>query len=89
MKVSIESFDVAMEVKQKGVELRVKDPDGTFHGDCYVTMTGLVWCKGKTGKDNGVKIPWKDFMEICGSKEKLKAALKAAKNAYQGAAIRA
>ncbi|WP_105169923.1 hypothetical protein [Pseudoalteromonas sp. T1lg23B] len=81
MKVNIKSFDVAMEVKQKGVELEVRSPDGNnFHGDCYVTMTGLVWCLGKTSKAQGTKIKWEELMEICGSKEKLKAALKAAKS---------
>ena len=81
MKIGIKSFDVEMEVKQKGVELEVRSPDGSdFYGDCFVTMTGLVWCKGKTGKAKGVKIKWEELMEICESKEKLKAAVKAAKN---------
>lgn len=82
MKVTIKSFDVAMEIKQKGVELEVKSPDGTdFHGDCFVTMTGLIWCKGKTSKANGTKITWDQLMEVCGSDAKLKAALKAVKDA--------
>ena len=42
-------------------------------------MTGLVWCKGKTKKANGVKLKWEDFVDICKSAESLKAALKAAK----------
>lgn len=80
MKVVIKSFDVAMEVKQKGVELAVRSPDGSvFHGDCFVTMTGLVWCHGKTSKQNGVKLTWEELMEIAGSDEKRMAALKAAK----------
>ena len=81
MKVTIKSFDVAMEVKQSGVELQVNSPDGaSHHGDCYVTMSGLVWCKGRTKKLNGVKISWDQLMQICESKEALKAALKAAKD---------
>ncbi|CAN5688644.1 hypothetical protein BH24ACT21_BH24ACT21_03830 [soil metagenome] len=81
MKVTIKSFDVAMEVKSKGVELEIKSPDeNTHHGDCYATMTGLIWCKGKTRKDKGVKIEWDQLMEICETKEKLKAALKAARD---------
>jgi hypothetical protein len=80
MKVGIKSFDVDMDVKKKGVELEIKSPDGSqFHGDCFVTMTGLVWCQGKTTKQHGVKLKWDELMEIAGSKEKLKAALKAAK----------
>ena len=81
MKVTIKSFDVAMEVKQNGVELEIKSPDGsTHHGDCYVTMTGLIWCKGRANKANGVKISWDQLMEICGTKDKLKAAIKTAKD---------
>lgn len=84
MKVTIKSFDVAMEVKQRGVELQVNSPDGSsHHGDCYVTMTGLVWCKGRTKKANGVKLGWDQLMEICHSKETMKAALKAAKEASE------
>lgn len=80
MEVSIKSFDVAMQVKQNGVELQVKSPDGSaHHGDCYVTMTGLIWCKGRTYKKNGTKISWLQLMQICSSKASLKAALKAAK----------
>jgi len=80
MKVSIKSFDVAMDVKQKGIELEVKSPDGKqFYGDCFVTMTGLTWCSGKTKKENGVKVKWEELMELAGSEDKLKAALKAAR----------
>jgi len=82
MKVTIKSFDVAMEVKQSGVELQVNSPDGSLHhGDCYVTMSGLVWCKGRIKKANGVRISWDHLMQICASEESLKAALKAAKRA--------
>lgn len=82
MKVAIKSFDVAMDVKQSGIEFQVNAPDGsTHHGDCYVTMSGLVWCKGRTKKENGVKVSWEQLMQICESKEALKAALKAAKDA--------
>jgi hypothetical protein len=42
-------------------------------------MTGLVWCPCKTNKQNGVKIKLEELMEIAGSDEKRKAALKAAR----------
>jgi hypothetical protein len=42
-------------------------------------MTGLVWCKGKTGKKNGIKISWPEFMEIMKSDAAKKAALEAAR----------
>ena len=80
MKVQIKEFDVGMEVKSKGIEFEVREPDGSMQiGDCYLTMTGLVWCKGKTNKKNGTKVTWKDFMEIMKSDDARKAAVKAAK----------
>jgi hypothetical protein len=63
MKVKIKSFDVDMDVKSKGVEFQVHDNAGEFKGDCYVTMTGLNWCEGKTTRANGVHIPWDKFMK--------------------------
>lgn len=80
MKVLIKSFDVEMQVKSNGIELEVRSPDGTEQiGDCFATMTGLVWCEGKKGKKNGIKVSWQEFIEICRSQAKLKAALAAAK----------
>ena len=79
MKVSIKSLKVNMEVKSNGVEFEVRSPDGDFLGDCYLTMTGLTWCKGKTTKEKGVAVSWKDFMALMNSKETLKSAVKTAK----------
>ena len=45
--VLIKSFDVKMDVKNKGVEFEVRDNLKVFLGDCIVTRRGLVWCKGK------------------------------------------
>jgi hypothetical protein len=80
MEVWIKSLEVEMQVKSKGIELEVRSKDGKSQlGDCYATMTGLVWCKGKTQKENGVKVKWEDFIAICASEQALKAAVKAAK----------
>jgi hypothetical protein len=82
MEVWVKSFDVEMQVKSNGIELEVRSPDGTSQlGDCYATMTGLVWCKGKTTKKHGVKLKWEDVAAICASSDTLKAAVKAAKAA--------
>lgn len=62
MKVSIKSFDVAMEVKNKGIELDVYDNDDTFRGDLIVTKTGLIWCEGRKRRENGVKVSWNEFI---------------------------
>jgi hypothetical protein len=80
MQVKIKSFDVNMEVKSNGIEFEVRQPNGSEQlGECYLTMTGLTWCKGKSGKTSGSKISWADFIEIMKSKEAQKAAVKAAK----------
>ena len=80
MEVWIKSLEVDMQVKNNGIELEVRSADGTAQlGDCYATKSGLIWCSGRTQKNNGIKIHWNDFIEICSSKEKLNAALKAAK----------
>lgn len=80
MKVLIKSLGVDMQVKQKGIELEVRSKDGSTQlGDCYATMTGLIWCKGKIQKENGVKVKWEDLIAICASPDSLKAAVRAAK----------
>ena len=81
MQVSIKQFDVNMQVKSKGIEFEVRSPDGaTQLGDCYLTMTGLVWCNGRTLKKNGIKIDWNDLITILQSDDTKNAAVKAAKN---------
>ena len=80
MRVSTKSFDVNMEVKSNGIEFEVRSPDRKeFLGDCYVTMTGLIWCKGKTAKNNGVRISWNDFIALMSSDETARNAVKDAK----------
>ena len=82
MKIGIKTFNVNMDVKSNGIEFEVRSPDGSQQiGDCYLTMTGLVWCKGKTKKKNGVKISWSDFIEVMTTDKRRKAAVKAAKQA--------
>ena len=63
MNVKIKDFDVAMEIKNNGIELDVADTDGTHLGDLYITKTKLVWCKGRISRDNGKEIRWADFIE--------------------------
>ncbi len=82
MEIKIKSFDVNMDVKSNGIEFEVRKPSDSKHiGDCYLTMSGLIWCKGKIAKKNGQKISWTDFQEIMKSEAAKKAALKAAKQA--------
>ncbi|UFZ04163.1 hypothetical protein LQG66_34065 [Bradyrhizobium ontarionense] len=63
MEVRIKDFNVEMEVKTKGIEFEVRDNDGSFLGDCYITKTGLEWCNGKISQGNGKKISWTKFIE--------------------------
>ena len=82
MDVEIKKLQVEMAVKSKGLELEIRKPNGGDHlGDCYVTMTGLVWCKGRTSMAKGVPIKWDTLIEILGSKQAVKAALAAARAA--------
>ncbi len=65
MDVAIKSFDVAMDVKNKGIELEIREPnDGVKLGNLVVTKTHLIWCPGKTQLANGKKIKWTEFVEM-------------------------
>jgi hypothetical protein len=78
--VQIKKLSVDMPVKQNGIELEVRSVDGKTHmGDCYATMTGIVWCKGRTTRKNGVKISWENLAVILRTNESARAALDAAK----------
>ena len=80
MRVSIKNFNVNVDVKSNGIEFEVRSTDDqTQLGDCFLTMTGLTWCNGKTTKANGTKIPWQDFIAIMTSEQTKSAAVKAAK----------
>jgi hypothetical protein len=82
VKVKVKQFAVDMEVKTSGIELEVRKPDDSAQvGDCYVTKTGLTWCKGKTTKTRGVPITWSELGEILASKQSKDEALKAARQA--------
>jgi len=79
MQVKIKSFNVEMDVKSSGIEFEVRTPEGEFLGDCHLTMTGLVWCHGKTDKKNGEKLSWNDFIALMTDEDTLKYAIKQAK----------
>lgn len=82
MRVKVKQFAVDMEVKTNGIELEVREPDDSAQiGDCYVTKTGLTWCKGKTTKANGIKVSWNELAEILASSKAKTEALKAARSA--------
>ena len=63
MKVSIKSFFIKMDIKNNGVEFEVRDPRGAFQGDFILTKTELIWCQGKTLKENGKSVSWDEFIK--------------------------
>lgn len=70
MQVKIKSFDVGMEVKTKGIEFDIYEPNGGERlGDVILTKKGLIWCEGKTGRKNGKSITWKEFIKWANAKD--------------------
>lgn len=63
MNVSVKSFDVDMQIKNKGIELDIYDNQDNHLGDLVVTKTGLTWCNGRTQRKNGKKIDWQSFID--------------------------
>ena len=62
MKVGIKDLGIVLEVKKKGIELDVYDK-GKHRGDLVITNTKLIWCKGRTGRDNGTPWTWEQFID--------------------------
>ena len=62
MNVSIKSFEVQMDVKNKGVEFEVRNLDNKHLGDLVLTKTQLIGCAGKTSSSNGKKVSWDTFI---------------------------
>jgi hypothetical protein len=94
MDVSIKSFDVAMDVKTKGIELEIREPnDGARLGDLIVTKSHLIWCAGKTKRENGKKMKWTEFIATVDAlhapTKKVSAKKKASKKATKKTAAKA
>ena len=71
MDISIKSFDVEMDVLNKGVEFGIRKPNGGDRlGDLFITKAHLIWCKGKTQRAQGIKIKWTDFVEMVNDAQK-------------------
>ena len=63
MQVSIKDFNVAMQIKNKGIELEIHDQDKHI-GDLVVNKTKVIWCKGRTRPANGVALTWPKFIAM-------------------------
>lgn len=62
MKISIKKMNTPIELKNNGIELEVRDTKGEFLGDLVVGRGAVIWCKGKTTPENGIKKKWKDVI---------------------------
>ncbi len=69
MKVYIKEFDVDMEVRTSGIEFEVRETDDTHLGDLVLTKTRLLWCPGKTRRENGIPVTWQDFIDWMNSRQ--------------------
>ena len=78
---SVKNFHVDQELKNNGIEIGVWEDDKQF-GDIYVAKTGVVWCDGKTHRENGTKFSFKELSLLAAYKED---AIKAAKKAKKAA----
>lgn len=79
MKVTVKDLSATIELKQRGMELEIRKPNGDFLGDLVVTSTSIIWCNGKTDRARGQKISIPDFiktMNAIGAKPKAKTAVK-------------
>jgi hypothetical protein len=64
MKVYVKELGLDMAVKNRGIELDVYDAAGKKHlGDLVITKTRLIWCRGKTSRENGRPLTWDEFIE--------------------------
>jgi hypothetical protein len=70
MNVSVKSLKVEMSLKNKGMELEVRNNEGDFLGDMVINKRGLTWCQGRTSVQNGTQIGWEDIINYFEYKKK-------------------
>lgn len=64
IKVNIEKLNMDLQVKNNGIEFRVRETDKTHLGDFYVTSAGIEWCKGRIAQGKGQSMTWKKFIQF-------------------------
>ena len=67
MIVYVKNMAVSMEVKNNGIEFEVRDTANKFLGDCIVNKRGLIWCQGRTARENGKRVSWDKFIQWMGA----------------------
>ena len=70
MKVSIKNLSIFLEIKNRGIELEIRDNHGGHLGDLVLNKVGLIWCSGRTTRKNGIKRSWAQFIEWMKGEEK-------------------
>jgi hypothetical protein len=71
MKVSVKDLGVEMQVKNRGIELEVRDAQGTQVGDLVITKSRLIWCPGRTRPENGIPISWRRFIAMMSARRRV------------------
>ena len=65
MKVYVKDFKLGMEIKNRGIEIEIRNPaDDQQLGDLVLTKTGVIWCPGRTTRANGHTLDWNRFIAL-------------------------
>ena len=62
MQVSIKDMQIEMDVKNNGVELEVRDNDGTFRGGCLCDQDGPNLVRRQDAKQKSKQVAWDEFI---------------------------
>jgi hypothetical protein len=69
MNINIKSLTAEMVLKNKGMELQVRNNKDEFLGDMAINKRGMTWCPGKTSVKNGVQMNWEEIIDYFESKK--------------------
>ena len=70
MKITIKDM-TGPEIKNNGIELEVRDPDGKFRGKFNISKSKIIWREGKTSKKNGAECTWDEFIDMMGKAQRV------------------
>ena len=62
MKTKIKKLSVEMELKNKGMEIEIRNNKDVFLGDLVIRKSGMVWCQGRTTAQNGRSKSWEEII---------------------------
>lgn len=64
MKITADLSDVSVELGNKGITLRIADPQGNHVGDLRLGRSAGEWMRGKTHEGNGISFPITKLIEL-------------------------